>query len=145
VRVVAGDETLVKWVESRIAGEGSLDGVVAAFGIVNEDNKLLGGLVYHHFRGQSIEETFAADSPRCLSRNIISQLLAWPFEVMGCKRITGLISVHNHRSIKLTEGLGFKLEGRMREADEAGDLLIYGLTLEDFRNSKYGKKDPQSS
>lgn len=139
MRIVRGDQTLIEWVEARIEGTGSLDNVVAAFGIIDTQGTLCGGLVYHHYRGHSVEETFVAASPRCLTRKIITQLLAWPFEVLGCKRITGLISPNNHASIKLTEGLGFKLEGTLRDADEAGDLLVYGLTREDFKHSKFSK------
>jgi RimJ/RimL family protein N-acetyltransferase len=69
-----------------------------------------------------------------LSRAFLRRLWAYCFEELGCARVTARTSAKNDRCIKVLERVGFTLEGRLRKAfDGDTDLLIFGLTREDFR------------
>ena len=69
-----------------------------------------------------------------LSRAFLRRLWAYCFDELGCARVTARTSAENVRCINVLERVGFTLEGRLRKAfDGKTDLLIFGLTREDFR------------
>lgn len=69
-----------------------------------------------------------------LSRTFLRRLWVYCFDELGCARVTARTSAQNARCIKVLERVGFTLEGRLRKAlDGTTDLLIFGLTREDFR------------
>lgn len=109
--------------------------MASAIGVVIGD-KLVAVCVYHTFRPMvpDIEMTIIADTPRWCTRGAVRFLLAYPFEQLGCARVTALIGRKNKRSRRLVEGLGWKLEGTARRAwDGRQDCMIYGLLREECR------------
>ena len=66
-------------------------------------------------------------------------MLAYPFEQLGCERITGLVLEDNKAARKFDEGVGFQLEGTIRKAHQGKNILIYGLLREEFFNGKFSK------
>lgn len=141
MRIVLGDDSMHRWVASRILGEGDVfDQHLATLGVVDKNDNIIAGMVYHHPRGNSIEESFAAQSPRWAHPDVIGTLLAIAFEVLGFKRINSLIELNNERSIRITEGIGFKREGLLRDAGQFGDLLLLGLTINDFNSGKFASR-----
>lgn len=102
-------------------------------------------VVYHQWRGPGIEMSIASDSPRWATRQTVSLLLAWAFQMYGVKRITAIVERRNKRSRKLAEGLGFKLEGTMLDAFETDDGIIYGMTRRYFERSKWNVALPPPS
>lgn len=132
------DPEIIEWVSRRIDGYDGFENAVA-IGVVRQ-GKIICGVVYHNYRqsGPSIEISFAADDPRWATKTNIHHLLAYPFEQLGCERVTGLVLEDNKTAIKFDEGVGFEQEGRIRRAHQGKDILIYGLLREDFFNGKYG-------
>jgi RimJ/RimL family protein N-acetyltransferase len=104
-----------------------------ALGVVR-GSQLIGGAVYHNFRGHDIEVTVAFEDPRWALPGTLRALFAYPFETLRCARMTAVVARKNKRSRRLTEGLGFRLEGVARRAiDGKQDAMIYGMLREECR------------
>ena len=89
---------------------------------------LIAGAVFHRFRTFDMEITFAADTPRWATRGVIRAILDYPFNQVGCERVTTIVGRKNKRSRKLQKGLGFKEEGIVRRGyDGRQDAVIYGM------------------
>ena len=117
---------IAAWIAKRIPGFKPVKFTTMAlfepgFGVV-------GGVLYHNYRGTDIEIVFAAEEGRqWASRDIINMVLRYPFTI-GCNRITALARKDNKKVRKVLARLGFKQEGKLRKADDDGqDLFIYGL------------------
>lgn len=109
--------------------------MASAIGVVT-GNKLVAVCVYHTFRKQvpDIEMTIIADTPLWCTKGAVKFLLAYPFEQLGCARVTALIGRKNRRSRRMVEGLGWKLEGTCRRAwDGRQDCMVYGLLKDECK------------
>lgn len=104
-----------------------------AIGVVRS-GRVVGGVAYHNFRQRNIEVTAAFDDPRWALPGTLRALFVYPFETLGCVRMTAVIGRKNKRSRRFCEGLGFRLEGVARRAfDGKQDAMIYGLLREECR------------
>jgi RimJ/RimL family protein N-acetyltransferase len=98
-----------------------------ALGVV-KDHKLLGGVVYHAYSGHDIQASYAFESPRWASRDVLRVLFGYPFNQLGCVRMTGLIARKNKHAREMILRLGFTLEGVHRKAaDGRQDAISYGM------------------
>src|SRR5579862_9033727 len=92
--VLDQSESVAAWVAARIPQmTGAADfGPATAIGVVSEDGRALGGVVFHNYqpRFRNIEVSFASETPRWLTRNLIRQLLAYPFDQLACQRLTAI-------------------------------------------------------
>lgn len=132
---------VMAWLQAQIPqfvpGEGA-----RAVGVVRGD-KLLGAVAYSNYLAPSehwsgdVEMSCAAESPRWFSRQVGEVLLGIPFRQLRVGRISLRIAKRNKRARRFVEGLGFKQEGVMRHALARGDVVLYGMTLEDFERSNY--------
>lgn len=57
----------------------------------------------------------------------------YPFEVLGVKRLTGVVASNNKQAIKFDENLGFILEATLKDAHPEGDLLVYAMVKDQCR------------
>ena len=142
MRLVFGDDARVAaWVAGRIAWlppEGF--GPSAAIGVVGEDGRPLGGVVFSNYQRfyRSIDMSGAAASPRWLTRRLISQILAYPFGQLDCLRITAVTPRKAASARRLLEKLGFKREGAARLGfGMHGTAIIYGLLQADWRRGPF--------
>ncbi len=104
-----------------------------ALGVVRK-GILLGGVVYHNYRGHDIEVSAAFDSPRYASRETLRQFFSYPFIQLRCRRITTITARNNKRARRMDEYMGFKLEGVARKAlDGEQDAMVYGMLREECR------------
>tara|TARA_R110000868_G_scaffold157001_4_gene384063 strand:- start:249 stop:674 length:426 start_codon:yes stop_codon:yes gene_type:complete len=95
--------------------------------------RLAGVVVYNNWRGRSIE-THWAGLPGWLTRANLRGIFAFPFDTLGCRRVTGIIRRNNRTARRVAEKIGFKLEGVAREGFEDGtDAMIYGMVRNDCR------------
>jgi ribosomal-protein-serine acetyltransferase len=74
---------------------------------------------------------------RGLMTRACQAMLRYGFEEPGLHRIELRCGARNSRSSALAERLGFRLEGRLRQADrvrdEWDDFLLYGLLADEWR------------
>ena len=127
--VYGADAIVAAWVAARMPNFDDDDsfGVCTGIGVV-EGDKLIAGAVFHDYRGHNIEISFAADDARWATRKHIRAIFAYPFNQLGCVRLTTITSKKNARARKLDEGLGFRIEGVIRKGyDGKQDAIIYGM------------------
>lgn len=130
-----------EWVEKQLGWKAATP--TYAVGIVHH-NRLIGGVLYHNYTGGNCEMTIATTSPRWATRNIISELLAYPFEWLGCRRITAITDADNTKSKSMLERLGFQQEGVIREGsprENGTDAIIYGLLKREYKT--WARKPPR--
>ncbi len=120
------DEFVAKWVAQRVPLFTPNPGQYVSIGIA-QGQRLLAGAVYHDYTTNGIGMTLAADSPRWATKGNIASLLRYPFEQLKVRRITVCAARKNKRSRKLIEGVGFKLEGVIREGFGKEDAILYGM------------------
>jgi RimJ/RimL family protein N-acetyltransferase len=125
--VLYGDDAAVmKFVSERVPGTHYGFGNAKALGVIR-NGKMVGGVVFHNFRGHDIEMSGAFDDPRWCLPQTLRTLFAYPFVQLGCARMTTITSRANHRARKIDKGLGFKLEGVIRKGwDGDNDALVFG-------------------
>jgi len=105
---------------------------------------LIAGLAFNEYRsGRDIQIHMAAKSPRWATRRIWGEILRYPFIQLGCARLTACTGSRNTRCARMLEGIGFRLEGQLREFYPDEDLLIYGLLAKDAAKWIRHFKGPQ--
>jgi len=113
-------------------------------GIVDAQGRLVAGWVWHNWSPEAeiIEFSGASTTPKWMTRAILHQLFSYPFEQLDCQMIVTRNSEFNTRLHRQLNVFGFdrfdipRLFGR----DEGG--VVWTLTVEAWRASKYYKKDP---
>lgn len=107
------------------------------------DDKLLCVVVVYHVTEDNAFVAFASDSPRWASKENIAALGDWVFNQMGKSRVTATVKKGNKRARKFDEGIGFKVEGKLRRAVDGKDMMIYGLLKDEheawLRKAFHGK------
>jgi RimJ/RimL family protein N-acetyltransferase len=78
----------------------------------------------------------ASTSPRWFTRATIKAVASMIFNDppygMGLKRLNSFINISNKRSIEITERIGFKREGLMRQAGpDREDVVVLGMVKEE--------------
>ena len=132
--VLHKDAEITRWVRERspdpLVREHGF-GLCSAIG-VSDGVKLVAGVVYHEYRGHSIQLSMASTSPRWCTRRTLRALLGYPFKQLHVSRITACTAKSNTALRSLVARLNFKLEGTIRcGLDGKQDLLIYGLLREE--------------
>lgn len=72
--------------------------------------------------------------PGWLTRAYLVALFTYPFIQLRKERMTAVVDVSNRDSLRLTRHLGFREEGRMREAaPDGGDRIMFGMLRRECR------------
>lgn len=135
-----GEAGVEWWVAHTIPGCSRGFGPCYSLG-VKEDDKLIGGIVFHNHNPEAgvIEMSAAAESPRWFGRK--TQYLAhdFIFNQLSCQMAVMRVSERNERALRLIGALGYRgtLIPRLRGRNEAEWLLT--LTDDAWRNSKWSK------
>lgn len=129
------DDLVASMVQTRIheMPQGGF-GDYTALGVVRDD-VLIGGVVYHAFRprDRDIQVSIAFDRADWALPSTLRTLFSYPFQQLGCIRITAIVSRQNKHCRRFTAGLGFKLEGVMRKAINGQDAFLFGMLKEECR------------
>ena len=128
------DMLIADMVASRIPHVGARGfGACAAIGVVRS-GRLIGGVVWHNFRGHDIEVSAAFDRADWARPSTLSRLFAYPFVQLSCARITALTGRKNKRTRRFLRGIGFREEGVIRRGlDGREDAVIYGMLRSECR------------
>ena len=141
MQFVHDSQKVADWLKSKIDYFEPGEGTRTVGVVVNA--KLVAAVAYSNFMPPTeqwtgdCEMTFAADSLRWFPEGG-PILLGVPFKQFGVGRLTARIARKNKRARAFIEHLGFKQEGVMRRALRRGDVILYGMTRQDFEESKYG-------
>ena len=107
-------DIVAKWVAERIPHmEGLSFAPYYAVGVLTDDGKAVGGVIFHSDYPQfgTMQMSAASDDPRWLSRSIVKELLAYAFVEKGRQKLWCAIPHSNVRALKVIKGLGFTQEG----------------------------------
>jgi hypothetical protein len=129
--LVGYDEAIARWVTSRL-GLPDFEPCIA-IGITRGAD-LIAGVVYAAYCQANIEMTIASASPAWCTRAVLKSLFWYPFEQLGCHRVTAITEGKNRPVREFLLRLGFQEEGVMRRSYLSGaDAVIYGMLREECR------------
>lgn len=150
--------TLAQWVVDRFDDEDEIADVAEfgpfrAFGVMKvteTEQKPLAVVIWSWYRklrhGGDIRVTIYADSPEWCRKEIIRALFIYPFDFLGCSRITAVIKDGNERSMKLCKGLGFKKEGVLRRGyNGKSNCTVLGMLREECKWLNRGNAEDETS
>ena len=123
---------IADFVSEQIGYGNSKHGNFVAVGL-EDDGKLIAGVVYSDFNGSNITAGIAGIGKQWLTRGFLHFIFYYPFCQAGASRITACVETNNLQSQRFVEKLGFELEFSMKRAGRFGDLLIYRMFREDCR------------
>ena len=131
-RLVIDDHARVaSWCEARIvhfAGWGSEPRAIGW----EVDGELEGGVVYTNYSVGNVFASIALDAP--LRRRFLFAIFFNPFVAWRVRHISCAIEQSNLQSIRLCSHLGFREEGRLREAAVNGeDIIMMGMLKRECR------------
>ncbi len=125
-----------RWVADRIphVGDVASFGPFATIGVAMGED-LIAGIVYHNYieRYGHCEISFAADTPRFATREVIRGLLSVPFEQYGCRTTSLMIPHTSARVTRFVGGIGFVRRGCLPEFFAPGlHGEVYTMTIKDY-------------
>ena len=115
-------------------------GKCAAIGVINEDGKLVGGLVYRNWCPEvgTIEISGAAiPGTNWLSRRTVQIMYDYPFYQVGCQMVIKTTMADNAIVIRIMAAVGFSLHTIKRLGGRDRDGVVGTLTVEDWEQSRY--------
>jgi len=104
---------------------------------IEKNGDIVAGAVYNNMRSNGaipfdMNLAFYASSPAWATRSNMEAILGYPFHSLKLKRITAIVMKSNKKVKKLISSLGFKYEGKARQAwDGESDAFIYGMLKEE--------------
>ena len=125
-----------------VQGKGVMDWIVEAtnaefspkaqgIGLL-KDGELVAGAAYDGWTGPNIfvHQRIIGKPTRAYWKAVFD----YPFNGLGCTRLTGTVDASNKEAIKLNEHLGFKEEGRLKDAAfDGGDVIVHVLWKADCK------------
>jgi RimJ/RimL family protein N-acetyltransferase len=81
--------------------------------------------------------SFASETPRWLTRNLIRQILAYPFDQLACQRLTAITPKKARAARAFLDHFGFKREGVVRRGFGADDAIVSGLMKREWVRSRW--------
>lgn len=101
---------------------------------LERDGKLVAGVLYDGWNGVNMWMHSAITKGAYLGREFPWYVFHYPFNEVGCQRLTGLVEVSNHDAVRFNQRLGFKAEALLRgAASDGGDSVIMVMTRENCR------------
>ena len=95
---------------------------------------LVGGAVFHDFRGHDVEVTVAFEPGRWATPGTLRGLFAYPFTQLGCIRASALTAHDNKPARRLLVRLGARQEGfHPNKYGRDKHAVSYGLQAADCR------------
>ena len=95
------------------------------------DGELIAAVVYDRYLDQRDIHMHVAAEGNWLTRPFLEHAFTYPFEKLGCARVTGLVS--DPEKLRFYQLLGFQIEGCLRKALPDGDLIIVGMLRDECK------------
>lgn len=128
------NDALANWAAAHIEGIRRGFKPCTTMGVFDGD-ELVAVMVYHNFDRPSgvIEVSGAGITPRWLTRAVLHEMFAYPFDQLGCQMIVMRVSENNSRLLRILTAYGFDhiLIPRLRGRDEGE--RIFTLTDDAWR------------
>ena len=98
-----------------------------------DGDRICGAVWLENYNGSSVFAHVAGDGPGWLTRRFAQDVFRYVFDVLGCKKMIGIVRSSNTAAQSFDEGLGFKREAEILDADPDGSVFIYSLKREDCK------------
>lgn len=126
-------QVVVRWIAARTNEYGNF-GAAHGIGLGKHPGALVAGVAYAEWNGVNVVCHIASDgSKRWLTREYLRTIFDYPFNQLGCKRITVCVGEGNTASRRFVLHLGFSLETTLQGAHPTGDMLIFRMRREECR------------
>lgn len=120
-----------RWVCGRTGGVYTEEDSIA-LGRVDEDGKLIGGVVFEDYNGNSVLMHCAGEGA-WINREFLRKTFGYAFDQLKVHKIIGLVDSTNERALTLDKHLGFVEEAVITGAGKCGDLVILTMTRDQCR------------
>jgi len=127
--VLVQGEEVVRWVEEGV--NTTLTHKAQAIGLWDGE-KLIAAVAYDEFSGTNIFAHQRIEGR--VTREFWWAVFSYPFEDLGCNRITGYVQETNEKAVKLNKKMGFVEEARLKGAAHDGtDMVAMVMWKKDCR------------
>jgi len=106
-------------------------------GRLREDGSIWGVTAFDHFSEFDCE-VFMAGDPGFGSRPLLRATFAYPFLQLGKLRVTARVDEADKHTLSIDKRIGFKEEGRLRQALGDRDIIVLGMLKDECRWVKHG-------
>ena len=112
-----------------------------AMGVIDDDGRLVGGVVYHNHDPEAglMEMSGAALSSRWLTRDVLFQMYWYPYLHCGCQMTVMRVPADNERLLILLARFGYLFVKQRRLFGRDRDGVIASLTAEDWAKNKFNQ------
>lgn len=142
MRLISGpfSPLVAQWVADQI-GHGLDWGPCEAIGVVDKNDNLIGGVVFNQYQPQyrNIEVSFASIRSDWLTPSLVSGIVGYAFNQLGCARITSLTPKKLRRARQFLIKFGFKHEGTIRLGYGNDDCIISGLLASEWAVHRFNR------
>lgn len=117
-------------------------GPAYAIGVLDRENRLVAGVVYHNWDPdcRSVELSFASDTPKWLHPSLIRELMGYAYESLQVNRVNALTPKHFKDARRFLDKFGFKREGCATDGFGPGqDAIISRLLKREWLETKWAK------
>lgn len=88
---------------------------------------------YDCFVGKTCCMHTVISRPGAVSRSMVREAFAFPFNVCGCNAVLGLVDSTNEAALRFDKHLGFKEAWRIPHGGTEGDLIVLQMLRADCR------------
>ena len=119
-----------RWVAEQMNGSFS-ETTSTAIGLQKETGEIIAGVMYENWNKRSVVAHMAITGR--ITKAYLGAIFRYAYEKCGVNKVILPVSSGNDKSNKFVKHLGFTEEARIRDADPAGDIIIYTLAKSDCR------------
>lgn len=128
--VLHQDERVGKWVADQI-GMDWFQGRGVTIGLENSKGELVAGAIYENYNGRNCFVHIAVKGR--VTKAFLYHGFRFPFEELGCERITGMVASNNRLAVDLNGRLGMELEAVLYDAFPGCHILMYRMFKKDCK------------
>ena len=130
---------VVEWVAAQLGAH--CFAPCCSVGVGLEDGgEIRAGVVYESWNGASVVCHIAIRGR--VNSEFYGAIFRYAFQRLTAKKIVAPVSSGNARMLGLAPKMGFREEGRLRQAAMDGDIILFSMTPEQcrFLGERYGEK-----
>ena len=113
-----------------------------AIGVIDEDGKLIAGLVYHNYDPEAgiIEVSGASTTARWLTRGTIARFYQYPFLQCGCQMVIQRTPADDTRLLRQLAAYDYSFIKIPRLFGRDRDGVVCCLTYEDWAGNRFNRR-----
>lgn len=115
-----------------------------AIGLVRE-GRVVAGVIYTDWNGKSVICHIAIDGR--INRFYLFAIYDYAFNVCGVNKVIVPVWSDNEKSLRMVTRMGFTEEGRIKDAQPNGDIILLTMAKTDcrFLGDRYGKENASAA